>query len=230
MNASAPSLSAVSTRSKVLLLIGLAAGLLYLFAGQMDNSAMLRLITKPIPVLLMALWVSGLQVKGRYQLAIMVGLLLCALGDILLEMSDATFLPGLIVFLLGHVAYVVAFLQDTRKLHPFYGAAAYAYGFFAAVFLMSTGDLGGLIGPVYLYILIITTMLWRAASRMDAPALPRFSVWTGLVGALLFVASDSILAFRLFGTPIQLGGIAVMATYWLGQLGIALSAWRRGGL
>jgi uncharacterized membrane protein YhhN len=119
-------------------------------------------------------------------------------------------------------------LQDTRKLHPFYGAAAYAYGFMAAVFLMTTGDLGGLIGPVYIYVLIITTMLWRAACRLDVPSLPRFSIWAGLVGALLFVVSDSILAFRLFGTPIQLGGIAVMTTYWLGQLGIALSAWRRG--
>ncbi len=230
MTASAPSLSTVSTRSKVLLLIGLAAAILYLVAGRIDDAYWLRMITKPIPVLLLALWVSGLQVKGRYQLAIMVGLLLCALGDILLELSEATFLPGLVVFLLGHVAYIVAFLQDTRKLHPFYGAAAYAYGFFAAVFLMTTGDLGGLIGPVYLYILIITTMLWRAACRIDAPALPRFSVWAGLVGALLFVASDSILAFRLFGTPIQLGGIAVMLTYWLGQLGIALSAWRKGSL
>jgi uncharacterized membrane protein YhhN len=228
MNASAPSLSALSTRSKVLLLIGLAAAALYLLAGQMDNSAMLRLVTKPIPVLLMALWVSGLQVKGRYQLAIMVGLLLCALGDILLEMSEATFLVGLVAFLLGHVAYIAAFLQDTRKLHPFYGAAAYAYGFMAAVFLMTTGDLGAMIGPVYVYILIITTMLWRAACRLDVPSLPRFSIWAGLVGALLFVVSDSILAFRLFGTPLQLGGIAVMTTYWLGQLGIALSAWRKG--
>jgi uncharacterized membrane protein YhhN len=230
MNASAPSLSALSTRSKVLLLIGLAAAALYLLAGQMDNSAMLRLVTKPIPVLLMALWVSGLQVKGRYQLAIMVGLLLCALGDILLEMSEATFLVGLVAFLLGHVAYIAAFLQDTRKLHPFYGAAAYAYGFMAAVFLMTTGDLGAMIGPVYVYILIITTMLWRAACRLDVPSLPRFSIWAGLVGALLFVVSDSILAFRLFGTPLQLGGIAVMTTYWLGQLGIALSAWRKGRL
>ncbi|HNU05139.1 MAG TPA: lysoplasmalogenase family protein [Anaerolineae bacterium] len=46
---------------------------------------------------------------------------------------------------------------------------------------------------------------------------------------MLFVASDSILAFRLFNTPIQLGGIAVMLTCWPAQLGIALSAWRRGG-
>jgi len=95
---------------------------------------------------------------------------------------------------------------------------------------MTTGDLGGMIGPVYLYILVITTMVWRSAARLDAPGVVRFSALAGLIGAILFAVSDSILAFRLFGTPIQLGGVAVMLTYWLGQLGIALSAWRRGRL
>ena len=230
MAASAPRFTGTTTRTKLLAVIGLAAALLYLAAGRMDDVYWLRMVTKPIPVLMMALWVSGLRIKGRYQLAIMIGLLLSALGDILLEYSQATFLLGLGAFLLGHVAYIIAFLQDTRKLLPFYGAAAYAYGFFAAIFLMTTGDLQGMIGAVYLYILIITTMLWRAAARLDAPTLPRFSVWAGLAGALFFVVSDSILAFRLFGTPIQLGGATVMLTYWLGQLGIALSAWRRGSL
>lgn len=230
MTASAPHLSDMSTRSKVLAVIAMAAAVLYLVAGRLDDAYWLRMVTKPIPVLMLALWVSGLRVKSRYQLAIMIGLLLSALGDLLLEYSETTFLPGLAAFLLGHVAYIVAFLQDTRKLQPFYGAAAYAYGFFAAIFLMTTGDLQGMLGPVYLYILIITTMLWRAAARLDVPALPRFSAWVGLAGALFFVVSDSILAFRLFDTPIQLGGAAVMLTYWLGQLGIALSAWRKGSL
>lgn len=230
MTSSRPTFSTLSTRSKLLAVVGLAAALLYLAAGRMEDASWLRMVTKPIPVLMMAAWVSSLRVKGRYQLAIMLGLLLSALGDILLEYSEATFVLGLAAFLLGHVAYIVAFLQDTRKLHPFYGAAAYAYGFLAAVFLMTTGDLGGMIGPVYLYILIITTMLWRAAARLDVPTLPRFSALAGLIGAILFVTSDSLLAFRLFGTPIQLGGAAVMVTYWLGQLGIALSAWRKGSM
>jgi alkenylglycerophosphocholine/alkenylglycerophosphoethanolamine hydrolase len=230
MAASAPRFSDITTRTKILALVALAAALLFLMAGRLDNAYWLRVVAKPIPVLMLALWVSGLRVKGRYQLAIIIGLLLSALGDILLEYSEATFLLGLAAFLLGHVAYIVAFLQDTRKLHPFYGTAAYAYGFFAAVFLMTTGDLGGMIGPVYLYILVITTMVWRSAARLDAPGVVRFSALAGLIGAILFAVSDSILAFRLFGTPIQLGGVAVMLTYWLGQLGIALSAWRRGRL
>lgn len=230
MTASAPRLSEMTARTKVLAAIALAGALLYLAAGRMDDAYWLRMIAKPIPVLMLALWVSGLRVRSRYQLAITAGLLLAALGDILLEYSEATFIPGLAAFLLGHVAYIAAFLQDTRRLHPFYGAAAYAYGFFAGVFLITTGNLGGMLIPVYVYILVITTMIWRAACRLDVPSLPRFSVWAGLIGAILFVVSDSILAFRLFETPIQLGGVAVMLTYWLGQLGIALSAWRKGNL
>lgn len=230
MVSSTPTLSATSTRSKFLAAIALAAALLYLVAGRLDDAYWLRMVAKPIPVLMLALWVSGLQVRGRYQLAITVGLLLSALGDILLEYSEATFLLGLAAFLLGHVAYIVAFLQDTRKLYPFYGAAAYAYGFFALGFLLTTGNLGGMFIPVQMYVLVITTMLWRAACRLDVPKVPRFSAWAGLLGAIFFVISDSILAFRLFETPIQLGGAVVMVTYWLGQLGVAASAWRKGSL
>lgn len=230
MTSSAPRFSEASSRSKLLAIVGLAAALLYLVAGRMDDAYWLRVIAKPIPVLMLALWVSGLGVRGRYQLAITAGLLLSALGDILLEYSEATFLLGLGAFLLGHVAYIAAFLQDTRKLYPFYGAAAYGYGLFAMFFLLTTGNLGGMFIPVQVYVLVITTMLWRAACRLDVPTVPRFSAWAGLAGAIFFVISDSILAFRLFETPIQLSGAAVMVTYWLGQLGIALSAWRRGRL
>lgn len=224
MTSTAPSLSAMSTRARILAIIGLAAAVIYLAAGRMEGAYALRVITKAIPVLMMALWVSGLRVKGRYQLAIMIGLLLCALGDILLEFSEATFLFGLIAFLLGHVAYIVAFLQDSRKLYPFRGAAVYGYGAVAMAFLLYAGSLGGMLIPVQVYILVITTMLWRAASRVGVPGIPRFSAWAGFAGAILFVISDSLLAFRLFGTPIQAGGQVVMITYWLGQLGIALSA------
>lgn len=227
MAATAPSLAAASTRSKVLIAVGIIAALLFIAAGQLPDAYWLRMITKPIPVLLMAYWVSTLRVRGRYQLAVMIGLLLCALGDILLELSEVTFLFGLIAFLLGHVAYIVAFLQDNRKLCPLRAAAAYTYGLLAFGFLVRTGTLADMRIPVMVYVAVISVMLWRAASRVKTPGVPVFSAWAGLVGALFFVFSDSMLAFRLFETPIQLGGAVVIVTYWLGQLGITLSAWRK---
>lgn len=226
MEPSAPSFANASTRSKALAVVGVLAGLLYIAAGQWENSYWLRMIAKPIPVLVLAYWVSTLRVKGRYQLYIMIGLLLSALGDILLEFSEATFLLGLVAFLSGHIAYIVAFLQDTRKLYPFRAAVAYTYGLAAFGFLYFAGNLGTMMVPVFIYVMVISVMLWRAASRVGSPQVPVFSAWAGLIGALFFVFSDSVLAFRLFETPIQIGGAVVMVTYYLGQLGIALSAWR----
>ena len=113
MNTSRPSLATMSTRTKILAAIGIIAALIFIVAGQMADSYWLRMVTKPIPVLVLAYWVSTLRVKGPYQLAILIGLLLSALGDILLEMSDTTFLFGLVAFLLGHVAYIVAFTRDS---------------------------------------------------------------------------------------------------------------------
>ena len=56
------------------------------------------------------------------------------------------------------------------------------------------------------------------------PAIVRASVWAGLAGALFFTASDTILSLRMFETPINLGGVAVILTYWIGQTLIAFSA------
>jgi uncharacterized membrane protein YhhN len=227
MTLSAPRFAASSTRSKVLAAIGVVAAVVYIVAGTQPDTYWLRMVAKPIPVLMMALWVSSLRVRGPYQLAIMIGLLLSALGDILLEFSEATFLFGLIAFLLGHVAYIVAFLQDNRKLCPYRAAAVYLYGLAAFGFLYFTGALGAMRIPVMVYMVVICVMLWRAASRLKAPGILPFSAWAGFIGALFFVFSDSVLAFRMFETPIQLGGAVVIITYWLGQLGITLSAWRK---
>ncbi|MEZ4769946.1 MAG: lysoplasmalogenase [Caldilineales bacterium] len=214
----------ISTRTLVLIAIGLVAGLAYLLAGRLGDSALLRLVAKPVPVLCLALWVSFLPRRGRYQGAVAAGLLLCALGDILLEAADATFLLGLVAFLLGHVAYVVAFTRDSRRLFLPGAVLAYGYGVLVYAYLTTAGDLGALAVPVLVYMLVICTMLWRASARVGVPSIVRSSALAGLAGALFFTASDSILALRMFGTPVDLGGITVMLTYWVGQLLIAFSA------
>ena len=52
----------------------------------------------------------------------------------------------------------------------------------------------------------------------------RRAAWVGLVGAVLFLLSDCVLAYNLFVQPIAFGRIGTMVPYYLGQLGIALSA------
>lgn len=216
--------STFKTRSIVLFAVGLAAAVIFMMTSAEDNF-WLHLISKPIPVLAMALWLALLPRKGRYQWAVIIGLLLSATGDVLLSWSDGTFLFGLIAFLLGHVAYIVAFLRDSRGLYLGRGLLAYAYGALAYGYLYTAGDLGDMTIPVLAYVIVICTMLWRASCRVGAPDVHQRSAWIGLAGAAFFTLSDTLLALGMFAGQRPLGPYAVIITYWLGQLGITLSAY-----
>jgi alkenylglycerophosphocholine/alkenylglycerophosphoethanolamine hydrolase len=178
-----------------------------------------RLALKPVPVIALAAWVSprNRTLLGRLVTA---GLLLSALGDVLLEAGR--FLPGLVAFLAAHVAYLVAFVSDERRLRlarllPFAAWTAGAFG------LLCPG-LGEMTVPVALYIGVITLMMWRASARLGSPTVSPIAARLGLAGAIAFGASDTLLAFDRFLQPISGVHFAILALYWLAQCGIAASA------
>ena len=66
--------------------------------------------------------------------------------------------------------------------------------------------------------------------RVGAPGINPRSAWIGLAGAAFFTFSDSLLALGMFAGQRPLGPQTVMITYWIGQLGITLSAyWQMAG-
>lgn len=212
----------LAPRTKILLAIGIIFALAFI-AGRMTGMFWLRMATKPIPVLLMALYLLLLPHKNRFRWLVFAGLLLGATGDILLEYSPDTFLPGLIIFLLGHILYILAFLTDSRQ--PGWGVAIFVYLYGIAIYsLLEIGHLGDMALPVLIYIFVITTMVWRAATRYQAPGVNQISGMAGMIGAALFLLSDSLLAITLFIVSFPLAGVIVIITYWLGQLGITLAA------
>ncbi len=213
--------SKLSTRTIVIGVIALAAALLFMLPAA---SGPLRLITKPIPVLCMALWLALQPGRGRFQWAVIIGLVLGAAGDLLLEMGDSTFILGLVSFLLGHLAYIYAFMQDCRRPSWGWAVLAYIYGVIAFFVLYQAGNLGAMTIPVAAYVLVITTMLWRGLSRLGAPGVVRLSGLLGALGSLSFTISDSVLAYSMFVTRFDLASLIIMSTYWLGQLGITLAA------
>lgn len=225
---------ALPLRTKAIIAAALAAGVLFII-GMAQDIYWLRLITKPLPVLLMAVWLLTLPAKGRFQWAVIAGLFLSALGDLLLElelgegMRDALFVLGLSAFFLAHLAYIVAFLQDSRR--PYWGRAALAFGYGAVIYavLYFAGEMGAMAGPVLLYVLVICAMLWRAAARRGAPGVVPRSGREGLWGALLFSLSDSVLAVNMFVLgDLAWAGYVVIVAYWMGQSDITLAAgWQK---
>ncbi|MCB9762443.1 MAG: lysoplasmalogenase [Alphaproteobacteria bacterium] len=181
----------------------------------------LAVAAKPLPVLCMAAWALTAG-DGRYGALVGAGLVMGALGDLLLAL-DGLFVPGLASFLVAHVLYAAAFTLDVRALRP---TRALPFAVFGGLMLATLwGGLGEMAAPVSLYTAAICAMLWRAAARVQGRDWRR---WAGLVGAASFALSDSMIAVNLFHTPLYETGEAVMATYWLGQLGVTLTVPREG--
>lgn len=181
----------------------------------------LRVAVKTLPVL--ALLVLVVRFGRRpYGVCIAWGLGLSALGDLLLELSDATFLPGVGAFLLAHVAYVVAFTGETRRGYRLWTLPFAAWGVLVVFGLRDGLQAVGMLIPVAVYTAVICSMLWRATACRLAETLHSGVAWTG---AVLFAASDSLIAVSRFSDLTIPGvGYAIILLYWLGQGAIAASA------
>lgn len=149
-----------------------------------------------------------------------VGLGLSAAGDALLELPDL-FLPGLVAFLLAHLAYVVAFVRDEPRPAWPWAVPAFAWGG-AVLAAIGRGALGELLVPVVVYLGVINTMIWRAAARLGRPGAA-----VGAAGAGSFALSDTLLALHRFG-GVEVPGqdLLVMGTYWAAQAMITWAATR----
>lgn len=191
-----------------------AAAILACAAGYWLDLPALRLAAKPVPVLLLAAWVARDAAPSPFRARFVFGLLFCALGDLVLE--TGRFVPGLVAFLVGHLGYLAAFLGETREPHLARALPFAAWGGVALALVWSGA--GPLIVPVALYTATLCAMMWRATALVG-PERP----WARLVaaGAVIFAASDTMIAVNKFLAPFPLARLAILSTYWLGQVLLA---------
>lgn len=194
---------------------GTAAGFL---GAQLVGSPWLAVLLKPVPVLCLALHQRrALPDSGGGWIA--AGLVLSALGDVLLEWPADLFVPGLLAFLTAHVLYTVGFTARARRLAA--GRALPFVAFGVGMFALLVPSLGELAVPVGAYVTVICTMAWRASATVGR--IPPVAAALALGGACSFVLSDSVIAINRFHVQVPAASWIIMGTYWLGQLGIALS-------
>ena len=208
------------------LALGALAAAVYV-AGLAIDAYPLRLASKAVPVLCLAAWVRAGS-RDRFAYFVTGGLVLSALGDLLLELAPGFFLHGLAAFLLANLAYLAAFVSEVQqpallRLVPF---AAWVVAAFGAL----RPGLGSLAAPVLAYMTAIVAMMWRAAARIGSSPRGEASAWAATSGAVLFAASDTLIAFDRFHAALPGVRIPIILLYWAGQLGIAVSARPRGGV
>jgi uncharacterized membrane protein YhhN len=180
---------------------------------------------KPLATLLVLAMAAGAPepVPALYRGLVVVGLALSLVGDVFLMLPRDRFVAGLSSFFAAHVCYGAAFGSRLGGGPPAWAALPFAV--YAAVLLRLVWPrLGRLRGPVAAYAAVLSLMAWAALGQWlrhgDARAAAAFA------GAVLFVVSDSALAFNRFARSFRAAQAVVLATYWAAQFLIALSVWR----
>jgi uncharacterized membrane protein YhhN len=173
-----------------------------------------------LPILLFAVYLSDSFPTKKI---LLTALLFSWIGDIILLFTDKGelyFIFGLVAFLISHLVYILLFSKqqssriiDNKLVFGLRIIAILAY--FAIMITTLFPKLGPLKIPVLVYAVVITTMLFFAFKGSLKWAIPANQYI--LIGAIVFVSSDSILAFNKFYAPIAHASFFIMATYCLAQ-------------
>ena len=193
------------------------------------NNSVLRYLSKPLIIPLLAACYISLQVprKPLMKDTLLHGLFFSWIGDVLLQ-SDKLFIPGLISFLTAHIFYIIYFTRIRSnqhsyfKLRPIMLMAVLAY--LVEFMYILWPHLGEMKIPVLFYGITISTML--SAAMWQYQKVDNKTALFFIIGATLFVTSDSLLAFNRFRESFNLAGVSIMSTYILAQLFIVMGAIR----
>jgi uncharacterized membrane protein YhhN len=159
-------------------------------------------------------------VSAFYRYALILGLLFSLAGDIFLMLKRDYFVQGLVSFFVAHLFYTAAFLYESGAELPFLSMAPFMlYG--GLMLRVLWPYLGKMRLPLLAYMIVILLMGWTATGRW---------IWAGrggsllaAAGALLFIASDSLLALDKFRGRFRAAQFLILATYFAAQWLIALS-------
>jgi len=195
--------------------------LLDLVCSSSDSLSQFRYITKPAILTSLIIYFLAKN-KGLSSFAknlTLLALVLSLIGDILLMFDNGSpnfFIAGLGSFLLAHIMYALVFLKKGKpnKRIWIFLSVLILYGF--GLFYMIKDGLGNMLIPVLLYIMAIFSMATAAFVRKESVL--NTSFYLVLIGALLFMLSDSLIAVDKFYKPFQLSNLSIMLTYGIAQL------------
>lgn len=169
---------------------------------------------------LTALWVA--PHFTRYAVVVVIGLVLCLVGDVCLAFPQrAMFRSGLVAFLLGHVAYIVAFASVARPNWGLWIVAVVALPVSSLVYIKLQPFLGAMKTPVMAYVVVITLMVIAAGGVFGDLHMSVSGRFIALNGAFSFYLSDIFVARQRFVQPAFWNRLIGLPLYYLGQFQIA---------
>ena len=203
-------------------------------------------VLKALPALSLAMAALGTRVPPRFlphARGMAGGLVLSAVGDVLLDLAGASpdpsspyFLGGLGSFLLAHVIYARALLSTAGHHDAAVAVACVLMNGYVFLLLLphilAHADGRALLGPVLAYMAALTAVLYastvRSVEGAHSSASGARSWYATVSGAASFCVSDAMLAWSMFAPPPRTEDgavrwwwvapkVAVMVTYYTAQ-------------
>lgn len=158
----------------------------------------------------------------KFYKTMLLAFLFAWLGDILLlgqEIDELFFIGGLAAFLFSHIAYIYYFKKSAyRKLRSYKGIAVLQFLMVLialSFYLLMYSNLGEIWLPVLFYVTTIGLMGVTALGRYARVNMDAFSYT--VIGAFVFILSDSIIGYNKFVNPIPFADSMIMIFYCTAQ-------------
>ncbi len=182
----------------------------------------LHYVTKPLLMLLLFgfLWTITQKSRTKTDILMLLSIVFAWFGDVfLLFKAEIFFLLGLASFLITHLIYIYVFQKEASLKNKTYstltliGILAYGAGLMYLVFPSLPSPLKV---PVVVYSLTILVMVWIMILRYKRVS--DYSFRIGLVGGLMFMLSDSLIAISSFTKiPVPYPSVWIMTLYLAAQ-------------
>lgn len=180
-----------------------------------------RKVTKPFLMpLLVVFYIMSVQSINKF---IVIALMFGFLGDVFLMWSDnaRNFIMGLASFLMGHIWYIVALMDNTS----FFSNIPYWFFLFIIPYVIGgifvirklNNYLGNMKVGTIIYAGIILLMSFTSLARIYVVGNTATFILP-FIGSVLFLISDSTLAFDTFKGEIKNGNVYIMLTYVAAQV------------
>ena len=189
----------------------------------------LEWIAKPGAMVSLSLWFATHHAWPLTGLAAiyLVGMLFSLAGDVFLMLDRRHFIKGLLAFLLSHLVYIRVFNQPSILLEPrtlaLAALLALSVGALLRQIIISLRSSGkpGLVLPVAVYGFVLMLTCWSTLVCLLRPEWPNAASAMAAGGGVLFLLSDSLLAWDRFVRPIRRGRFWTMLSYHAAQFLLA---------
>jgi uncharacterized membrane protein YhhN len=197
------------------------SALLYVLGDYLKNN-FLRYTFKPLSTIIIIVFTvfQNPEISELYKYLIITGFIFSLAGDIFIMLPNDKFIQGIGSFFIAHIIFIIAFANDVGLSFNWLWLIpllVYA-GIFLKFIFPKTGELKI---PVIVYTIVIIVFLWQAIGRCCITN--NNSGTYALIGAILFVVSDSILAYTRFLKEYKVSSLLIHSTYWGALFFLSLS-------